>query len=129
MEVRMGSSETRRILVVDDRPEMAEMIADDLCDRGYEGIAVTSGREALRMLRAQHFDVLVTDLRMPEMDGLALLRAALELDPTRPVILLTAHGTVETAVEATGRGAYHYLTKPFRLETLFRLIEQALGRS
>lgn len=122
----MGSNETRRILVVDDRQEMAEMIADSLCDRGYEGISVTSGREALQMLRTQRFDVLVTDLRMPEMDGLALLRAALDLDPTRPVIVLTAHGSVETAVEATGRGAYHYLTKPFRLEVFFRLIEQAL---
>jgi two-component system, NtrC family, response regulator HydG len=122
----MRSTEAPRVLVVDDRPEMAEMIADDLCDRGYEGIAVTSGSKALQMLRAERFDVVVTDLRMPDVDGLAVLRAALELDPTRPVIMMTAHGTVETAVGATGRGAYHYLTKPFRLEALFRLIERAL---
>jgi DNA-binding NtrC family response regulator len=119
-------SETRRILVVDDRHEMAEMIADDLSDRGYEGLAVTSGREALRVLRTERIDVLVTDLRMPEIDGLALLRASLDLDPSRPVIMMTAYGTIDTAVEAAGSGAYHYLTKPFRLEALVRVLEQAL---
>ena len=119
-------NDTRRILVVDDRPEMAEMIADDLSDRGYEGLAVTSGREALRMLRTERIDVLVTDLRMPEIDGLALLHASLDLDPSRPVIMMTAYGTIDTAMEATGSGAYHYLTKPFRLEALVRVLEQAL---
>jgi DNA-binding NtrC family response regulator len=119
-------NDTRRILVVDDRPEMAEMIADDLSDRGYEGLAVTSGREALRMLRTERIDVLVTDLRMPEVDGLALLHASLDLDPSRPVIMMTAYGTIDTAMEATGSGAYHYLTKPFRLEALVRVLEQAL---
>jgi DNA-binding NtrC family response regulator len=113
-------------LVVDDQLEMAEMIADDLCDRGYEGVAVTSARKALEMLGTDRFDLLVTDLRMPEMDGLALLHASLQLDPMRPVIMMTAHGTMETAVQATGPGAYHYLLKPFRLDVLFRLVEKAL---
>jgi DNA-binding NtrC family response regulator len=118
-----------RILVVDDRPEMAEMVADALSDRGYTAIAVGSGYEAMHRLRTERFDALVTDLRMPEVDGLALMRASLELDPSRPVIMMTAHGTLDTAVQATGGGAYHYLMKPFRLDTLSRLIEQALGRS
>jgi two-component system response regulator HydG len=118
-----------RILVVDDRPEMAEMVADALSERGYTAIAVSSGGEAMHRLRMDRFDALVTDLRMPEVDGLALLRASLELDPSRPVIMMTAHGTLDSAVEATGGGAYHYLMKPFRLDALSRLIEQALGRS
>jgi two-component system, NtrC family, response regulator HydG len=119
--------ETPRILVVDDRPEMAEMIADDLSDRGYEGVSTTSGHEAMRMLQTERVDVLVTDVRMPEVDGLALLSLSLRLDPSRPVIMMTAYGTLDTVLETTGRGAYHYLTKPFRLEALVRVLEQALG--
>jgi two-component system response regulator HydG len=125
----LHSSEATRILVVDDQPDMAEMLADDLSNRGYDAVATSSGRDALKKLKSQRFDALVTDLRMPELDGLALLRASHKLDPSRPVIVMTAHGTLDTAVEASGRGAYHYLTKPFRLEELVRLIELALGRS
>ncbi len=120
--------ERARVLVVDDRSEMAEMLADDLTDRGYEGVAVFSGHEALRVLKSERVDVLVTDLRMPEVDGLTLLQASLELDPGRPVIMMTAYGTIDSAMETTSRGAYHYLTKPFRLEALVRVVEEALGR-
>jgi two-component system response regulator HydG len=121
-----SASETTRVLVVDDRAEMAEMIADDLCDRGYEGVAVSSGREALRLLQTERVDILVTDLRMPEVDGLNLLRSSILLDPSRPVIMMTAYGTLDTAIEATENGAFHYLMKPFRLESLARILEQAM---
>jgi DNA-binding NtrC family response regulator len=117
---------SRRILVVDDHPEMAEMIADDLSDRGYVAVALSSGREAVRRLTEERFDAVVTDLRMPEVDGLALLRASRELDPSRPVIMMTAHGAIDTAVEATAEGAFHYLLKPFPLDALTRLLERAL---
>jgi two-component system response regulator HydG len=116
------------VIVVDDREEMAEMIAEALCDRGYEGMALSSGREALRVLRTERVDAMVTDLRMPEIDGLALLDASLQLDPSRPVIVMTAYGTLETAMESTGRGAFRYLTKPFRIEALVRVLEGALNR-
>src|ERR1700722_8781268 len=86
--------EIPRILVVDDRPEMAEMIADDLSERGYDGVATTSGHEAVRMLQTERVDVLVTDVRMPEVDGMALLSLSLQLDPSRPVIMMTAYGTL-----------------------------------
>jgi two-component system, NtrC family, response regulator HydG len=121
------SSARTRVIVVDDRAEMAEMIADALCEHGYEGLAVTSGREALRVLRTERVDAMVTDLRMPEIDGLALLDASRELDPSRPVIVMTAYGTLETAIESNGRGALQYLTKPFRLDALVRALQQALG--
>jgi DNA-binding NtrC family response regulator len=121
--------ESTRVLVVDDRPEMAEMIADDLCDRGYGCVAVTSGEEALRILRTERIDVLVTDLRMPGIDGFDLVRASVELDPSRAVILMTAYGTLDTALEATRRGVFQYLTKPFRLDTLVRVLEQSLHRA
>jgi two-component system response regulator HydG len=121
------ASPRARVIVVDDRAEMAELIADDLCDRGYDGRAVTSAREALRVLRTERVDAMVTDLRMPEMDGLALLDASLQLDPSRPVILMTAYGTIETAMESSGRGAFRYLTKPFRLDALARVLQEALS--
>jgi two-component system, NtrC family, response regulator AtoC len=123
-----SSSETARVLVVDDRAEMAEMIADDLRARGYDGVAVTSGREALHVLQTERVDVLVTDLRMPEIDGLSLLRSSVALDPSRPVIMMTAYGRLDTAMEATRSGAFQYLMKPFRLEALVRVLDQALRR-
>jgi CheY-like chemotaxis protein len=78
-----GLARRTRVLVVDDHPAMAEMGADDLCQRGYEGWAVSSGRDALRLLPSEHIDAPVTDLRMPGVDGLSLLRASAALDPGR----------------------------------------------
>lgn len=115
-----------RILVVDDRLDMAEMIADDFRDRGYDGVAVSSGREALLLLRSERFDVLVTDLRMPEIDGLQLLQASRDLDPTRPVIVMTAFEALESAMKASEYGVCQYVTKPFRLDLLARLVERAI---
>jgi DNA-binding NtrC family response regulator len=123
-----SSSDTVRVLVVDDWVEMAEMLADDLCDRGYAATAVSSGTEALRILQTKSVDALVTDLRMPEVDGLSLLRASIELDPSRPVIVMTAYSAFDTAMEASGGGAFQYLMKPFRLDALARVLEQALKR-
>ena len=124
----MTPTDTPRILVVDDKVDMAEMIADDLCDRGYEGVAVSSGAEAVRRLQAERFDVLVSDIRMPDMDGFALLRASRRLDPSRPVILMTAFAAIDTAMRAFEVGAYQYLMKPFRLDSLARVLDEALGR-
>jgi len=121
-----SQSEVVRVLVVDDRLEMAETIADNLRDRGYRAVAVASGREARRVLRTERVDALVTDLRMPEIDGLSLLRMSIELDPSRPVIMMTAYSGLDTAMEATGAGVFHYLIKPFRLDALVRVLEQAL---
>lgn len=123
----LGSVERTRILVVDDHPELAETIADDLCQRGYEAWAVSSGRDALQLLGGERVDALVTDLRMPAVDGLMLLRASTSLDPRRPVILMTAYGSIETAIKAAECGTWQYLIKPFRMDDLARLLEQALG--
>jgi DNA-binding NtrC family response regulator len=112
--------------VVDDKLDMAEMIADDLCDRGYEGLAVSSGKAALLVLYSQRVDALVTDLRMPEMDGFAMLEASRDLDPSRPVILMTAFSAIDTAMRAFEVGAYQYLMKPFRLDALAQVLEKAL---
>ncbi len=121
------SAERSRILVVDDQSEMAEMIADDLSQRGYEAWAVSSGRDALQLIGGERIDALVTDFRMPGVDGLMLLRASAALDPRRPVILMTAYGSIETAMKAVECGSWQYLIKPFRMDLLARLLEQALG--
>jgi DNA-binding NtrC family response regulator len=116
----------KRILVVDDKLDMAEMIADDLCDRGYEGLAVSSGKAALLVMCSHRIDALVTDLRMPDMDGFALLQASRDLDPSRPVVLMTAFSAIDTAMRAFEVGAYQYLMKPFRLDALAQVLEKAL---
>jgi two-component system response regulator HydG len=113
------------VLIVDDKREMAEMLADGLAAHGYETIAMQS-REALVAVARDPVDLLVTDLRMPEVDGLALLEASRKAAPDRPVIVMTAYGAVDTAVESIRRGAYHYLSKPFKLEELLVFVERAL---
>ena len=98
-----------RVLVVDDEREMAEMLADGLCDRGYEATAAASSEEALARLGEDAFDALVTDLRMPHVDGLALLAEARRATPDLPVIVMTAYGAIDSAIESIRRGASHYL--------------------
>ena len=115
-----------RILIVDDNLEMAETLAEHLEGRGYEVAVEGGGAAALTRVEREPFDAVVTDLRMEEVDGLDLLVALKKRDPGLPVILMTAFGAIETAVEAIRRGAYHYLTKPFKLEELRTHLERAL---
>ena len=121
--------EKPRVVVVDDRLEMAETLADGLCDHGYDAVAVASSRRVLEMLAAERVDALVTDLRMPEVDGLELLSTSKRLLPSRPVIVMTAFGAIDSAIESIRRGAYHYLTKPFKLEELLLFLDRALDDS
>jgi two-component system response regulator HydG len=115
-----------KVLVVDDNLEMARTLADGLVDRGYETVAVGSGRQALDRLAAEPFDAVVTDLRMANVDGLELLSGSRKLDPERPVIVMTAYSAIDTAVESIRQGAYHYLTKPFKQEELAIFLGRAL---
>src|SRR5450631_2770740 len=116
----------QRILVVDDNLEMARTLADGLLDRGYDSVAVGSGRQALERLAGETFDAVVTDLRMPNVDGLELLSASRKLEPDRPVIVMTAYSAIDTAVESIRLGAYHYLTKPFKQEELAIFLGRAM---
>jgi two-component system response regulator HydG len=118
-----------RVLVVDDQIDMAEALVEGLADRGYEAIACASGTEAARRLGEEPFDALVTDLRMPDIDGMGLLAISRKAAPERPVIVMTGYGAIETAVDAIRSGAYHYLTKPFALDELVLFLEQALDHA
>ncbi|MBS2026877.1 MAG: sigma-54-dependent Fis family transcriptional regulator [Deltaproteobacteria bacterium] len=116
----------RRVLVVDDSLEMARLLADQLGDLGYEVAMATGGEGAALLLERDVFDAVITDLRMEKVDGFDLLELARKLDPPPPVLIMTAFGAVESAVEAMRRGAFHYFTKPFRLEEVRLSLERAL---
>jgi len=114
-----------RVLVVDDHIEMATTIADYLGQRDFEAKAVASAQDALALLGADSFDALLTDLRMKGMDGLDLTEAAHRLDADLPVVVMTAFGGIDSAIESIQRGAYHYVTKPFKLEVVRVLLDRA----
>jgi two-component system, NtrC family, response regulator HydG len=116
---------THRVLVVDDHLEMARTVADYLEQHGTSARAAASAQEALTMLGQESFDALLTDLRMKGMDGLDLLEAAHRVDDELPVVVMTAFGGIDSAVESIQRGAYHYITKPFKLEVVRVLLERA----
>ncbi len=121
--------ERPRVMVVDDHLSMAETIADGLTEKGFDAVALASSREAATRLADGTFDVLVTDLRMPHLDGLELLKISRAAQPGRPVIVMTAHSAVESAIESIRQGAFHYLTKPFKLEELVLFVNRALDDS
>jgi len=115
-----------RILIVDDEERMAAAIAVALERSGYECETATSGERALAAFEARGADCAITDWRMPGMDGLALLGRLRALDPKLPVILVTAHGDVPSAVAAMREGAFHYVLKPFDNDEIRALVARAL---
>ena len=115
-----------RVLIVDDHLEMAETLAEGLAERGYDAASCASSTHAARRLEGEPFDALVTDLRMPDVDGMALLARSRAAAPERPVIVMTAYGAIDTAVQAIRQGAYHYLTKPFSVDELALFLDRAL---
>ena len=115
-----------RVLVVDDHVEMARLLADHLTDEGYTVDVATSGQEAIAAVRGRVLDAVICDLRMEKVDGFDVLDAVREVDASLPVLIMTAFGGVESAVEAMKRGASHYFTKPFRLDEVLLYVRRAL---
>jgi signal transduction histidine kinase/FixJ family two-component response regulator len=115
-----------RLLIVDDESALMKALCNTLETEGYAATGFTSARQALEKLRERQFDLLLTDLMMPEMDGIALLRAAQEIDRDLAGIVMTGHGTIETAVKALRDGALDYVLKPFRLDNLLTVLTRAL---
>ncbi|HSK03335.1 MAG TPA: response regulator, partial [Kofleriaceae bacterium] len=116
---------TRTVLIADDHVEMARLLADKLREDGWRPRVVDGGRAAIEALHAAIPDLVITDLRMAEVDGLDVLDAARAADPDLPVIIMTAFGAIETAIESMRRGAWHYVVKPVRLDELSLHVERA----
>ncbi len=114
-----------KVLVIDDEPLMLRFVAEALKRLGKEVTGAENGAEGIRLLETEPFDLVITDMKMPLKNGLDVLKAAKEAHPGLLVILATAHGTIESAVEAMKLGAFHYLIKPFSPEALEGVLEKA----
>ena len=119
-------SDPRTILVVDDDDSVRRVIEFTLQEDGYRVVTAVDGLGGLERLQAERIDVVITDVRMPEMDGVDFLARIKSMTPDLPVVLLTAHATINSAVEAMKLGAFDYLTKPFARDQLKTTVAKAL---
>ena len=117
-----------RVLLVDDEEEFVECLAQRLEFREFDVITALNGADALERLEHEEVDLVILDLQMPDVDGLAVLRKIKELKPLIEVIMLTGHATVETAIEGMKLGAFDFLIKPTETEELVEKINRAFGR-
>jgi DNA-binding NtrC family response regulator len=117
-----------KVLVVDDEKNQREIYTLILGDEGYAVTTAQSGEQALKLARDNHFDLVLTDYKMTGLDGLTLLGELLKLDPSLIVVMMTAHGSVESVKEALRGGAFDYLSKPIDRENLLKTVKSALGR-
>jgi DNA-binding NtrC family response regulator len=114
-----------RILIVDDDRQMCQLLIDVLAEEGYDVEAVHDGRSALEKFRAAGCDLMITDLMMPRMRGTELVKEVKAIDPDALILLITAFGSIESAVEAMKAGAFHYVTKPFRTDEMVLHVSRA----
>src|SRR5262245_44708806 len=117
-----------RVLIVDDEKSMRDLLSITLEKEGYDVETAAGGESAIEMLHRETVDAVITDLRMPKVDGLEVLRAAKDVSPDTAVLVITAVASTETAVEAMKLGAYDYITKPFKLDEVNLIIQNALER-
>ncbi|MDN5680594.1 MAG: two-component system response regulator GlrR [Ewingella sp.] len=117
------------LLLVDDDPSLLKLLGMRLTSEGFRVTTAESGAEALRLLNRERFDLVISDLRMDEMDGMALFAQIQQHQPGMPVIILTAHGSIPDAVAATQQGVFSFLTKPVDRDALYKAIDAALSLS
>lgn len=117
-----------KILVVDDEPSLREVLSIMLKQAGYSVISVNDGEEAVELVQKEIFDLVITDLRMPKIDGMEVLKAVKSASPETVVLIITAFATADSAVEAMKQGAYDYLTKPFQVDEVQLIIRNALEK-
>jgi len=117
-----------RILLVDDEKEFVETLAERLRTRGFHVTEAYNGDEALEILKEYNFDVTILDVQMPGMDGIEALAAIKKLKPLTEVLMLTGHGTIETAIEGMKIGAFDFLLKPCKMDVLLEKINAAYDR-
>jgi two-component system, OmpR family, response regulator len=117
-----------KILLVDDEVAFTKYLSIFLANRGHEVTAVYDGASAIEIIEGQEFDVAVLDLRMPGINGIETLKVLKKRKPLLEIIILTGHGTVDSAIEGVQHGAFDYATKPIALNDLYERISQALER-
>lgn len=122
-------NETPKLLVVDDEKVALDNLSHVLKKEGYEIKAVHSGPMALKCLEAEEFNLLLTDLKMEKVDGMQLLNRSKELYPDTEVIMITGYATVDSAIEAMKAGAYHYISKPYKLDEVRKVVKEALEKN
>ncbi len=115
-----------KILVVDDDREMGRLLSDVLQEEGFSVFTLDESLEASKILKKEEFDVIITDLKMKGLKGLDLLEEAKKVAPLTPVIIITAFGTIESAIQAMKMGAYDYITKPFQMDEIVLTVKKAL---
>lgn len=115
-----------RILIIEDEPSVADALSIILEDYGYEVVVATSGREGISQARRERFGVTITDLCLPDVDGLHVIRAVRESDEAAAVILSTSHGTPEVFAQARACGACGVIAKPFQPSEIIQLVRAAL---
>jgi two-component system, NtrC family, response regulator HydG len=120
--------EFKRILVVDDEPLMRDFLVETLQRKKYVVDSVGSGAQAIEKIKGDYFDLVITDIRMPEISGMEVLQAVKKHSAESEVVVITAFGTIENAVEAMKMGAYHYLQKPFQADEIDILVDRAIER-
>jgi len=118
-----------KILVVDDDEIIREVVTSLLIGEGYSVQPARDGLDAIRILNTEEVHLVITDLRMPGADGIEVLRESIKLDVDRAVIILTAYGTIDTALKAIKEGAYDYMTKPFKMEEMIIRVNNACERT
>jgi nitrogen regulation protein NR(I) len=118
--------ERKQVLIVDDEVNLRKILSAQLARDGYEVMTAEDGERGLQLLGEHHIDLVITDLKMPKVDGMTLLKRALEEDPELPIVLITAHGTIDTAVEALKSGAFDFVTKPFDKDEVRQIVAKAL---
>lgn len=119
-------AEKYRLLVVDDEEALRQFLAELFGHEGYEVSTCGNAREALQRLDQKSFDLLVSDIKMPEMDGLELLRRVRVAHPEMPVVMMTGHGTVENAIQALNLGAFNFIRKPFAIDEILKVVQKGL---
>ncbi|MDH5201764.1 MAG: response regulator [Nitrospirota bacterium] len=124
---KRGGTMPEKLLVVDDEPDMLRLLSMIIKEKTpYEVVTTNNPLEALELAKQGGFDLLIADMKMPGLDGIALLESVKRFDEDIPVIIITAYGTVEAAVETIRKGAFDFITKPFKKEQILVTVERAL---
>src|SRR5215210_6772255 len=118
----------KRALVVDDDRAMLDLMRFQLKDEGFEVSTAENGQKGLDFVQEKEFDIILTDLQLPDFSGIEMVKRCKEISPDTEIIMVTGFGSTEKAIEATKAGAFYYIEKPIEFEELFVLIEKAIER-